>query len=149
MNTYALEMMLATLMVACGFVLILPGDTFALPHYAVVQGWLPEFSGGVFLLLVGAARWAAILRNGRSRYTPLLRIGGCCIGSGFWLTKLVAIETAVVSSMPPEVGPPLLLAVAATAFVFEVFSALRGGADAHSLDSLGIRQRRSKAGADA
>jgi hypothetical protein len=42
---------------------------------------------------------------------------------------------------PAELGPPLLLAVAATSFVFEVFAGLRGGADAFAQDSFRQRER--------
>lgn len=146
MRTYALEMMLSTLMLTCGIALMWPGDTFLLPHYVVMKGYLPEAGGGGFLFGVGLVRIAAIFRNGSSRYSPLWRIGGCCVGGGFWLTLAASLELALLTAIPPEIGPPLLLAVAATAFVFEIYAGLRGGADANHYDSLGLRQARSKAG---
>lgn len=146
MKTYALEMMLATLMVTCGIVLLSPGDTFALPHYSIMKTVIGEVPGGVLLAGVGTMRWAAILRNGGSRYTPLWRIAGCMVGAGFWFTLSVALETSLLDDNLVEPGPPMLLAVSATAFMFEVFAALRGGADANTLDSLRLREARSKVG---
>lgn len=146
-RTYALEMMLATLMVTCGVALLWPGQTFLLPQYSVMRTWIPEDVGAGLLILVGVARWAAILRNGGSRYTPLWRIGACCIGCGFWFTLAVALTKAFADMPPSELGPPLLLAVAVTTTVFEVYAARRGGADASAHDSLHLRQSRSKAGA--
>jgi peptidoglycan/LPS O-acetylase OafA/YrhL len=138
MNTYALEMMLAVLLVAVGIVLAWPGETFAIPHYASVSDWIPEREGGALLAVIGGMRVAAILRNGRSRYTPVLRILGCSIGAGFWASVFFAVEA---SSYPA--GIPLILPVSITAICFELYSALRGGADAHALDSLGLRQRKA------
>ena len=145
MRTHALEMMLATLMVTCGIVLLWPGDTFNLPHYEVMKRIVSESVGGALLATVGTIRWAAIMRNGGSRYSPLWRISGCCVGGGFWFTFAVALERYLSRDMDPTTGPPMLFAVAATAFVFEIYSALRGGADANSYDSLGIRRARTRA----
>ncbi|HEX2554265.1 MAG TPA: hypothetical protein VHL98_11215 [Microvirga sp.] len=147
-KTHALEMMLATLMVTCGTILLWPGETFLLPYYALMKAWISEGPGGGILVLVGVLRWRAIIQNGGYRYTPLWRIGGCCVGGGFWLTLAVALTLAfaVDEAMPGDAGPPMLLAIAVTAFTFEVFAGLRGGEDVHRQDSLHIREARSKVG---
>lgn len=143
MQTRTLEMALATLMVCCGSLLLCPGDTFAAPIYALLKRWMSEEAGGGFLLLVGLLRWVALVINGRLRATPLARVAGCMIGAGFWLTFAVAMAAA---DRAPALGLPLFLAVSACFFTFEFYSGIRCGTDASALDSLGLRQQRSKVG---
>lgn len=149
MRTYALEMMLATMMVSCGVVLLWPGETFAMAHYGLMREFVNEEPGGLFLLAVGLLRWVAVLRNGGDgkgrTYTPLYRIGGCAVGCGFWLTLGVAAQTSIMVD-DVATGPPLLIAIAVTASAFELYSAMRGGEDASRYDSLHRRQSRSKVG---
>lgn len=144
LNTYALEMSLAGLMIACGTVLMMPGDTFSLSHYSSLHNWIPEMAGGSVLAAIGFARVAAILRNGRTSYTPVIRIFGCSMGAGFWASVFVAVELSYSAE-----STPLILGVAFVAILAELYSALRGGADAHALDSLGLRQRKAGRVADA
>lgn len=146
MRTYALEMMLATMMLTCGIILLWPGETFALPHYSIMRRVVDEQWGGALLAGVGTARWVAILKNGHAKYGPIWRVGGCMIGCGFWLTMLTALEISLLDNIIVEPGPPLLLAVAGTAGIFEIYAALRGGTDANVQDSLGLRAARSKVG---
>lgn len=146
MKTYALEMMLATLMVTCGLTLVWQGDTFAMAHYGMMRHYIDERPGGGFLMLIGIVRWYAIIRNGGSGYRPLLRIGGCCIGCGFWLTLAITVEATLLLATKTLTGPPLLLAVAGTAAIFEIYAATKGAADANREDSLGLRAARSKVG---
>ncbi|WP_046869345.1 hypothetical protein [Microvirga massiliensis] len=143
MKTHALEMMLATLMVTCGITLMWPGDTFLLPHYAVMKRWINEPWGGFALLIIGLVRWWAILRSEQNRNAPIWRLVGCCIGSGYWLSLVFAIviEVLIERTHPDGLGPPLLLAVAATAFVFEIFAGLRGGTDLFAQDSFRWREK--------
>jgi len=141
MQTRMLEMGLAALMIACGILLLWPGDTFASPIYAVLVRWMTEDQGGWFLSSVGILRSAALVINGRWRSSPIARIAGCLTGSGFWFTFAVSVASV---DRGEALGPPILLAMAGTLFVLEFFSALRCGTDAEALDSLRLRQARSK-----
>lgn len=146
-RTYALEAMLACLMVTCGLTLVWVGETFMLPHYGLLRDIVPEGVGGVFLAATGVVRLRAIILNGGYRYSPIMRIGGCCIGGGFWLSLAVSMGVAFVvdHALPPDVGLPLMLPVAITAFMFEILAVVKGSEDANSQDSFGLRQARSKA----
>jgi hypothetical protein len=141
MQTRMLEMGLAGLMITCGATLLWPGDTFASPVYAVLVQWMTEEQGGLFLLTVGILRMTALIINGRWRSSPIARIAGCLTGCGFWFTFAVSVASV---DRGEGVGPPILLAMSATLFVLEFFSALRCGTDAEALDSLRLRQARSK-----
>ena len=88
-------------------------------------------------------RWWVIVRGEKQRSTPIWRLAGCCVGSGFWLSLSIAIvvEVLIERSHPDGLGPPLLLAVAATSFVFEVFAGLWGGTDLFNQDSFRWREK--------
>jgi len=141
MQTRMLEMGLAAMMVTCGTALLWPGETFASPIYAVLVRWMTETQGGLFLLSVGLLRLAALIINGRWRSSPIARIAGCLTGCGFWFTFAVSVGHV---DRGPEFGMPILLPMAGTLFLLEFFSALRCGTDAEALDSLRLRQSRSK-----
>ena len=141
MQTRMLEMGLAGLMIICGAVLLWPGDTFASPIYAVLVQWMTEEQGGAFLFSIGILRGAALIINGRWRSSPIARIAGCLTGCGFWFTFAVSVGNV---DRGPDVGLPILLGMSAWFFILEFFSALRCGTDAEALDSLRLRQSRSK-----
>jgi len=143
MQTRMLEMALASLMLIVGMTLVWPGDTFGSPIYAVLKAWISETAGGTLLLAIGTLRWAALIINGRLRATPIARIAACMIGSGFWFTFTVAMMAAERSA---DLGPPVLLAISVWASTCEAYSGFRCGTDAEALDSLGLRQARSKVG---
>ena len=136
-----LEMGLAGLMIVCGALLLWPGDTFASAIYAILSRWMTEEQGGFFLTSVGFLRIVALIINGRWRSSPIARIAGCLTGCGFWFTFAVSVGSV---DRGPDVGLPILLGMSGWFFVLEFFSALRCGTDAEALDSLRLRQARSK-----
>lgn len=148
-RTYALEAFLACLMITCGLTLVWAGETFLLPHYNLVRSFVPEGIGGALLAATGLLRLRAIVLNGSYRYSPVWRMGGCCVGAGFWLSLAVAVgaESLLRTRIPPDLGIPLLLPITLTAFIFELLAVIRGAEDAAAKDSFGIREARSKAGA--
>jgi hypothetical protein len=141
MQTRMLEMGLAALMVTCGITLLWPGETFASPIYAILIRWMTEAQGGWFLLSVGFLRSVALIINGRWRSSPIARIAGCLTGCGFWFTFAVSVGTVDRGDIT---GWPILLPISGTLFLLEFFSAMRCGTDAEALDSLRLRQARSK-----
>ena len=137
-KTYALETLLATLMITVGFSLLWPGSTLEAAPYVVIRSWFPEDLGGALLMILGALRMTAILRSG-DRYAPLYRATLCAMGGGFWMSMAVSVVAGVVEST----GPPRLsmtLPLFSTIFVFEVFAALRTGRDASQQDSLHLKE---------
>lgn len=137
MRTRSVESMLATIMVVAGAILILPGSTFAVsPIWRGMARWITEDHLGAALIACGLGRWLALYYNGRVRETPILRIGGCIMGSMFWSAVAVSFEV-----WQPSAGVPVMFGVATVFTCFEVYSAFRCGTDASALDSFRIRQR--------
>ncbi len=133
-QTRALEFVLATVMVAFGVVLLLPGSTFSSHAYSVVALFVSEWTAGWLGLSVGIIRFAALTRNGRGQRTPVPRAIGCLAGCAFW----TALTIGFAATIPPlstglAVYPVLALA--------ELYSAKRAAGDLFVLDSLGLQAR--------
>jgi vacuolar-type H+-ATPase subunit I/STV1 len=127
--TRSLEMAMATLMFVIGIILLMPGETFSLPQYTVVKALIGEVEGGLIFIATALIRAIGLWVNGTRRQTPLLRLFGCMIGAGFWLTMFIAMLRAV-----PELDTiPLMSGVSLVAFASEFYSGLRCGADASYL----------------
>lgn len=134
MQTRSLEAGLAFIMLAVGLQLLRPGDTFSAPPYTVLRTYVSEDHAGQIFVGVGLLRMIALFRNGRWHSSPLVRLAGCSIGTGFWFTLATALAQA-------EYGVPALLPIIAGAVTgLEFYSGLRTGFDIDTLDSLGIRR---------
>lgn len=136
-STRALEVTLASMMLVCGYILLLPHDTFELPHYSILKLHISEEAGALVFLCTGALRLAALWVNGSRKKTPLLRMAGCLVGSSFWATAAVAMWQAhhVAAAFP------LLFAVSLVLFAAEFYSALRCAADASYLGTFREHKR--------
>lgn len=136
MRTYALEAHLATMMVTCGLALLVPGDTFILPHYAILKVYVGEGNLGLALMFLGVFRMTGVLLSGKFRYCPLFRLPGAMLGGGFWfaMTSFVFVDLLDDPTLPRNFGVPLLLPLAATAFAFEIVAAIKSSEDAARYD---------------
>lgn len=141
MQTRNLEFGLAIIMGAAGLQLAWPGQTFSPPYAAVMTRYLDETSGGWLLVAISIVRMAVLIINGNLRTTPLVRIACCCIGSGFWIAFMLTVAGV---DRGPGYGLPLIASMAAAFVVLESYAGLKCGSDASVLDSLFIRQRRSR-----
>lgn len=141
MQTRMLEMALAGLMVIVGAILLWPGSTLSAPIYSTLTRWMGEEAGGLFLVTLGCLRTTALIINGRWRSSPIARIVGCLVGCGFWFTFAASVGGV---DRADGLGIPILLGFSGWAFMSESYSALRCGSDAEALDSLRLRQARSK-----
>jgi len=136
--TRSAEILLAALMLSIGLTLAAPGSTFDLPHWAVMRQWVTEPVLAFHLVAFGFIRCGAIISDTRFRFSPVIRVMGCCAGAGFWVTVFLAIEEA---SELWASGAPMLLPIAIVCALFETYAAMRGGTDAANLDSFGVRER--------
>lgn len=84
---------------------------------------------GMFYLVVGLARIAALITNGHSRiYGPIVRMVGAAWGAAIWLqmdVSLIKLITEQEQSVPSP-GIPVYFILA----VFEILSVYRAAADA-------------------
>lgn len=150
MQTRVLEVGLAFIMIVIGYTLVQPGDTFSQPAYSMLRTWVSEDMGGWIFLVTGVGRISSIIVNSHWSATPALRLGGCMIGGGFWLSAALAL-----SAGDYLFGTPLLPRLCAVFFVLEAYSGLRTGMDVVTLDSFGLqrfayrRKRRERDQVDA
>ena len=84
-QTRVTEWLLASLMVAWGLAVALPGDTLAPAGYRLLAALAPEPVWAAVSLAIGLMRMTALTVNGRWRRSPLLRAGGAAWGIGWWL----------------------------------------------------------------
>jgi hypothetical protein len=75
-QTRSVEWLLASMMVAWGFGLLLPGDTMSLPQHRMLGALAPEFVWAAWSISIGAVRVLALYINGSWRRTPLFRVAG-------------------------------------------------------------------------
>jgi hypothetical protein len=126
-----------------GAIFLLPGDTLKLMHYEQLIRWIEIFPGdetlyGLMVLVVGLARWAALIINGWHHSTPGWRIAGCLVGSFYWTTLTFSFLAA------SKFVPVAALSWTVTAFAFEVFSAMRAASDAFLADTFGLEIKKRK-----
>lgn len=139
-NTRSVELLLSSVMVIFGFVFILPGDTMSNPSYAWLLAAIEYFPGnednfGSILVLIGLARWCAVIINGLWRPNALIRFVGCLVGSLFWVTLIISFMSAETQYIPA------MFAFLIPSIALESYSAARSAQDAFEQDSLGLRGR--------
>jgi hypothetical protein len=124
------EWMFALMMVSWGAWLVNPASlTFASPVYAPLAQLFPETVWGAFSAALGALRMAALLVNGRSRRTPVLRIACAILGMTWWLVLIVLATRAGRLDLPAEFSWFVVFAV------FEALSCWRAAGDAYHADA--------------
>lgn len=84
-QTRSVEWLLASMMVAWGVGLMLPGDTMSLPQYRMLGAIAPEYVWAAWSVSMGAVRLVALYINGSWRRTPLFRVTGAGLGLIWWL----------------------------------------------------------------
>lgn len=119
------EWLFAGMMLTWGVWLLLPWwDTFSNPQYAVLASLAGEATWGAFSCFVALTRLAALLVNGRHRFTPIVRI----VCSGFGLTWwMVLIYLFLIT---PIANPPAGFSWYPLFALFEAISVYRSAADA-------------------
>lgn len=121
----AVEWLFASMMLAWGFFLWLPFETFAAPQYALLKALAPEPVWGAFSVSIGGMRMAALVINGQVRQTPLVRALGAGLGMIWWMVLSFLFWTA------PVTAPPAGIAWYPIFILFEGYSVLRSAADAY------------------
>lgn len=91
---------------ACGLVLLLPGHTFAYsPAYVSLTQYAPETTWGLLWTIVGLARIAALIVNGRApRGSPILRALTALVGAATWSMVGAGFIVYSISSGIPSLG---------------------------------------------
>lgn len=135
------EWLLASLMVAWGVAVALPGETLALSGWRLLAQLAPEPVWAGASIAIAAMRMAALWVNGRWRRSPLLRAGGSAWGLGWWL------GLGWLLWIGAEPGTVAATAAYYPVFaLFEAHSITRGVEDAYRAGALGRwRTARSEA----
>lgn len=131
-QTRSVEWLLACMMVAWGLGLMLPGDTMALPRYAMLSALAPEAVWAAWSIAIGALRAVALYINGAWRQTPLIRATCAMLGLIWWL--VLGFLFAAGSEPGAPVAPGLLWF---PVFIgFEGYSIVRGARDSYHSGAL-------------
>lgn len=120
------EWLLASLMLAWGLAVALPGDTLGPAGYRLLAALAPETAWAGASIGIGLMRMTALWINGRWRRSPLLRAGGAAWGIGWWL---VLGWLSWLGSDPAAV--PVTIAYYPVLAGFEAHAVYRGAGDAH------------------
>lgn len=129
-QTRSVEWLLASMMVAWGIGLLLPGNTMLLPQYRLLAEQAPEFVWASWSLAIGGLRFVALYINGSWRRTPLIRSGCAILGIIWWLMLWVLFMTANTGPMPAGLlWFPVLIG-------FEGYSAFRSARDSYHSGAL-------------
>jgi hypothetical protein len=129
-QTRSVEWLLASLMVAWGVGLSVPGNTMDLPAYRLLGALAPEPVWAAWSLGIGGLRMVALYINGSWRRTPLIRTLGAMFGVIWWLVLAFCFASADISPMPAAVmWYPVLIA-------FEGYSVARGARDIYHSGAL-------------
>lgn len=139
MKTRTVEWLLASLMVAWGVALGLPGDMFPVgEHYRFLSAIATEPVWAAFSFSIGAARLTALYINGSWRRTPAIRIIGAVFGLVWWITLGGLYGLAVMAgarAFPALAFFPVFV-------FFEALSCYRSGLDAHESGAFKPRPKR-------
>lgn len=130
-QTRSVEWLLASLMLAWGIGLLLPGDTMELNTYRFLSALAPEPVWAAWSLAIGCVRLLALYINGSWRRTPLIR--GICsvLGMMWWLVLGFLFMTATAG------GPTPAALLWYPVFVgFEGYSAFRSARDSYYTGAL-------------
>ncbi|MDI4231468.1 hypothetical protein OZ411_01395 [Bradyrhizobium sp. Arg237L] len=130
-QTRSVEWLLASMMLAWGFGLLLPGDTMSLPQHRMLGAIAPEFVWAAWSVSIGAVRVVALYINGSWRRTPLFRVAGASLGLIWWIVLGFLFWTAVAG------GPwPAELMWFPVFIAFEGYSIFRGARDSYHTGAL-------------
>lgn len=132
------EWMLASLMIAWGVAVALPGETLHLAGYRVLVTLAPEEVWAALSIAIGAMRMVALWINGRWRRSPLLRAGGAAWGLGWWL----GLAWLLWLGADPEALPSAIAFYPIFA-AFEAASVVRGAGDSYRSGALARWRTRS------
>jgi len=131
-QTRSVEWLLASMMVAWGVGLMLPGDTMLLPQYRLLAAIAPEPVWAAWSLSMGSIRIIALYVNGSWRRTPLLRVMGATLGLIWWLVLGFLFKSAADGSGALPAGLmwfPVFIG-------FEGYSIVRGARDSYHTGAL-------------
>lgn len=131
-QTRSVEWLLASMMIAWGFGLLLPGDTLALPQYDMLAVLAPEPVWAAWSISIGFVRYVALYVNGAWRKTPLIRAGCSGLGMIWW------IVLSVLFYLSRDGGPiPAGFMWFPVFIAFEGYSVSRGARDSYHSGALG------------
>jgi hypothetical protein len=120
------EWVMATAMVFLAVETFVWSQTIAASAFHLLAEVMPGEFIGVFLLLFGTARFAALITNGRSRvYGPWVRALGALAGAVMWAQFELALVGDMSSDKPPSPGIPFWFAF----ILAELYSAYRAASD--------------------
>jgi hypothetical protein len=136
-QTRSVEWLLASMMVAWGAGLLLPGDTLSLPQYRLLAAIASEPLWASWSLSMGAVRMVALYVNGSWRRTPLIRAFCAILGMAWWLVLGFMFVAAAEAGNPFAAG----LMWFPVFIIFEGYSVVRGARDSYHSGAL---QRWSK-----
>lgn len=131
-QTRSVEWLLASMMVAWGVGLMLPGDTMSLPQYRLLGAIAPEYVWAAWSVSIGGIRVLALYINGSWRRTPLFRVAGASLGMIWWLVLGFLFKAAADGSGAISAG---LLWFPVFIF-FEGYSIVRGARDSYHTGAL-------------
>jgi hypothetical protein len=130
---------LSAIMVTVGVVILSPAQTFVGPQWRAIASFVTEAQAGTISVLVGSARLAALVINGRrGRETSFVRTHGCIGGFAFWLALFVGFALAYP---PANIG----IAMFSVFAIAEFHSSGRAASDMAAEDTFGLRERRRAA----
>lgn len=132
MSTRAVEWLLASLQVAWGTAVLLPGVELTGPNYQPLLALAPEPVWGNLAIAIGGLRLGALYINGTWRRTPILRALGAAFGVVWWIVLGGLYAIAVNQGAKPF---PFMLAYPVFV-VFEFLSMYRCGIDMNEMGAL-------------
>ncbi|MBJ3776412.1 hypothetical protein [Acuticoccus mangrovi] len=123
------EWVASLVLLGIAVVLMLPGNTFAIsPGFVAFARWIGgEAALGVPVAVIGTARVAALLVNGRIPYSHRFRAAGAVLGAA------VFMSLAILFAAPIATGATAAASTAVTTYLVLAFgdliAAWRSGAD--------------------
>lgn len=126
------EWVAALVLLGIAVVLMLPGDTFAMsPGFAAFTLWIGgEATLAVPVAVIGTARVAALLVNGRIPYSHRFRAVGAVLGAA------VFVSLAILFAAPIVAGTTAAASTAVTTYLAlalgDLIAAWRAGGDVRS-----------------
>lgn len=131
-QTRSVEWLLASLMIAWGIGLMLPGNTMDLPQFRYLGALAPEPVWAAWSIAIGGIRLCALYVNGSYYRTPLIRAACSVIGIIWWLVLGYLFQVAAQEMIAPPAGLtwyPVFVG-------FEGYSAYRGARDSYHSGAL-------------
>lgn len=129
-QTRSVEWLLASMMVAWGIGLLLPGNSMELPAYRLLGAIAPEPVWAAWSISIGLLRMLALYINGSWRKTPLVRAVSSLFGAFWW----VVLGYCFLKSGPWPY--PAGVAWFPVLFLFECYSISRGARDSYHSGAL-------------